>query len=201
MKNILIAALCCAAFLAHAQVYKCQGPGGKTIYSDTPCAGAGQVLDQARLRSNSLPTPPPKQLQKTVPEHAQPAPFVFGGERPGVPSELDIKNMETSASSIHLTKREKLVRQAQINAAKDLRAGGSGKIDMTAVEAEDERVAARRAAAQQSSQSGRPVSMANCDPAGCWDTSGTRYNRAAGDTFFRQDGRACQRVGDQLQCN
>lgn len=37
--------------------------------------------------------------------------------------------------------------------------------------------------------------LVNCDPAGCWDTSGNRYNRAAGGNFYRQDGRFCQAQG------
>ncbi len=47
----------------------------------------------------------------------------------------------------------------------------------------------------------QPRTMTNCDGAGCWDTQGTRYNRAAGNTYFPSSGGSCQSVGDQMQCN
>lgn len=43
--------------------------------------------------------------------------------------------------------------------------------------------------------------ITNCDGAGCWDSSGTRYNKGAGDTYFSSTGGACQNVGGQMQCN
>lgn len=46
-----------------------------------------------------------------------------------------------------------------------------------------------------------PVSIVNCDVAGCWDTNGTRYNKGAGDTYFPSTGGSCQNVGGQMQCN
>lgn len=47
----------------------------------------------------------------------------------------------------------------------------------------------------------RGTVLTNCDPAGCWDSGGRRYNRAAGGTFFRDDGTACHQSGTQLQCH
>lgn len=46
-----------------------------------------------------------------------------------------------------------------------------------------------------------PSAIVNCDTAGCWDTSGTRYNKGAGDTYFPSTGGVCQNVGGQMQCN
>lgn len=46
-----------------------------------------------------------------------------------------------------------------------------------------------------------PSNMASCDGAGCWDTSGTRYNKGAGDTYFPSTGGVCQNIGGQMQCN
>jgi hypothetical protein len=37
-------ALCAAASIAHAQVYKCTDAAGKTIYADTPCASGSKPL-------------------------------------------------------------------------------------------------------------------------------------------------------------
>lgn len=44
-------------------------------------------------------------------------------------------------------------------------------------------------------------SITSCDAGGCWDTSGNRYNNAAGGNFIRQDGSFCTRSGPTLNCN
>jgi hypothetical protein len=46
-----------------------------------------------------------------------------------------------------------------------------------------------------------PPVITNCDSSGCWDTVGNRYNKAAGETYFRSDGKACQGIGGNMQCN
>lgn len=45
-----------------------------------------------------------------------------------------------------------------------------------------------------------PSIITSCDGGGCWDNRGNRYN-GSGQTMFRSDGKACTRVGTQLQCN
>lgn len=46
-----------------------------------------------------------------------------------------------------------------------------------------------------------PSVITNCDPGGCWDDVGNRYNKGAGTTHFTQDGRVCQNIGGMMQCN
>lgn len=46
-----------------------------------------------------------------------------------------------------------------------------------------------------------PSSITNCDSAGCWGSDGTRYNKAAGNTYFPSTGGSCQSIGGQMQCN
>jgi len=46
-----------------------------------------------------------------------------------------------------------------------------------------------------------PTVITNCDPAGCWGSDGTRYNKGAGDTYFPSTGGSCQNIGGQMQCN
>jgi hypothetical protein len=41
--------------------------------------------------------------------------------------------------------------------------------------------------------------IASCDAGGCWDDTGHRYS-GQGSTLFRDDGKACQRVGNTVQC-
>jgi hypothetical protein len=47
----------------------------------------------------------------------------------------------------------------------------------------------------------QPTVITNCDTAGCWENVGNRYNKAAGDRYFRGDGKACQGVGGSMNCN
>lgn len=46
-----------------------------------------------------------------------------------------------------------------------------------------------------------PSSITNCDSSGCWGSDGTRYNKAAGNTYFPSTGGSCQDIGGQMQCN
>lgn len=46
-----------------------------------------------------------------------------------------------------------------------------------------------------------PSVITSCDPGGCWDNFGNRYNGSGGPTYIRQDGRVCQNIGSMIQCN
>ncbi len=46
-----------------------------------------------------------------------------------------------------------------------------------------------------------PTNMTSCDPGGCWDNLGNRYNGNANGTMFRTDGKICQNIGGMVQCN
>lgn len=43
MRKLLLLLVALASQTAYAQVYKCAGPGGNTVYSDAPCAGAVEL--------------------------------------------------------------------------------------------------------------------------------------------------------------
>ena len=43
MRSVVVALLCCTVVAAEAQVYKCED-GGRTIYQNEPCRGAGQSI-------------------------------------------------------------------------------------------------------------------------------------------------------------
>ncbi len=44
-----------------------------------------------------------------------------------------------------------------------------------------------------------PSIITSCDPSGCWDNLGNRYNKGAGNTYFGPSG-ACQMIGGMMQC-
>lgn len=46
-----------------------------------------------------------------------------------------------------------------------------------------------------------PAPMSSCDPAGCWDSNGLRYNKGADSTYFPANGgAACQLLGGNMIC-
>jgi hypothetical protein len=46
-----------------------------------------------------------------------------------------------------------------------------------------------------------PSILTSCDASGCWDNLGGRYNKGAGNSYFRADGKFCQSIGGQMNCN
>lgn len=45
-----------------------------------------------------------------------------------------------------------------------------------------------------------PSIITSCDPGGCWDNLGGRYNKGGGDTYFPTSGGACQMIGGMMHC-
>lgn len=56
-------------------------------------------------------------------------------------------------------------------------------------------------ASNAASTSAPAAPIVNCDSSGCWDASGARYNRGAGDTHFPANGGpACQLIHGNMIC-
>ncbi|TCS37519.1 hypothetical protein EDC30_104323 [Paucimonas lemoignei] len=51
-----------------------------------------------------------------------------------------------------------------------------------------------------SMQPDRPATVTGCDPVGCWDGSGNRYNSGGGTTYLNKAGKLCTRNGAWMQC-
>lgn len=45
-----------------------------------------------------------------------------------------------------------------------------------------------------------PRPLTACDPGGCWNPDGSRYNGGTGNSFIDRGGRLCQRNGAWMQC-
>jgi hypothetical protein len=45
-----------------------------------------------------------------------------------------------------------------------------------------------------------PLPLTTCDPGGCWDAGGSRYNGGIGNSLLDRNGRLCQRNGAWTQC-
>lgn len=45
-----------------------------------------------------------------------------------------------------------------------------------------------------------PAPITSCDAGGCWSSGGGRYQSGAGNTYFDNAGKLCQRQGAWMQC-
>lgn len=100
---------------AHAQVYKCH-EGGRTVYSDAPCSGESQLIDSHRAAPAAVRAPAPVR-SVSEPSVANSAPVA----QQACPSEQDIANMQTSASSRFIDRYELQLQQEDIRRAQACR--------------------------------------------------------------------------------
>ena len=112
------------------EVWKCRD-GDRVVFSDVPCPTKGTSIDARRLQGNTMqaeraaPTPDdPARTQATGPSRNS-APPNAGQNREAnsCPSDREIRDMETKASSITLAKREKEFLADEIRRARQCRKG------------------------------------------------------------------------------
>ena len=105
---------------AHAQVYKCKGANGQLVYSQAPCPGDGTLLDSRKPPAETRgPLTQRREVERAMrsPEAApQPAPAVIPGRKHCL-DQQEVKNLETSASSIHHDRFDKQVWAEQLRRA------------------------------------------------------------------------------------
>lgn len=174
--NLSMAALLLALLplAAQAQIIKCTKPDGSIELSDRPCANGKNSRVYVRPTNEVSGEYHRRQaVQQRIQEQAQ--------------YQAEVRAANRVAAQAQAEEDAKADREYQ------------RQLDEAYAKSQDD---ARRAARRQAAQTNQPGSLVNCDGAGCWDTSGRRYNNAAGEgNFFRQDGRACQTVGNQVMCN
>ena len=103
---------------AQAQVWKCKQRDGGVSFSDVPCPGAGEPVEQRRLQSNVADAPrlPPPENKPAASGPAQPP----ANDCPG---DLELRNMETRANSTSLGDRERAFMQDEIRRVRQCRKG------------------------------------------------------------------------------
>jgi hypothetical protein len=212
MKRIVFLALVLAACSASAQVTKCKLPNGTITYGDGPCpAGAAdsRVNTTANVVDGSDQRAAAARMRDDQARNDQPTPsaaIIGGGRRPGAP----IDDAACRAAQRDLDMAGSRVRT---EVARGNHPGPSGSVVRSAELKVDAACGTNLAASRTASSNARPAGSApshvpeppaqivNCDPAGCWDTAGRRYNNAAGGNFSRSDGAFCTRAGPNAICN
>ena len=202
--TIVIAALLLPA-IAFSQVYKCVDASGKTTFSDQGCAdnnsattvelGHVNTQDSSQYQQRILDdrferSQPKKQLRVTV----------VGDGRQEEQQARARKDLCKEANTPYKGAQNRQLTARQRDMAAGCSAGRSTDeiIDIS----NKHKMSAPPpppAPPSHTAPSG-PAQITNCDAGGCWDTQGQRYNQGAGSTHFRQDGRICEQVGQQMQC-
>jgi hypothetical protein len=193
---VLLLLLATAPGPSPAQVYKCQ-IDGQTVYRDSPCKG-GQQLDPKALQGNTMDAPGARAAGGSAPVSAPPVSTAAPADMtPGrtCPTSVEIRNMETTASSISLSPLERRLKQMDVERAR--------KCQPLLTEAEKAKV-------EDEYRGGRgvggriPRTIVGCNGTICTDDVGDQYYRRTGmspDQWFRSsDGRACQRDNNLMLC-
>jgi hypothetical protein len=117
-----------APVLRSVQVWKCQVEG-RVEFSDVPCPATGSMIEERRLRPNVIDTerrPVPQSQPEAVPY--EPTPQTASAPPPRrranvCPSDFEIRNMETSASSTTLGERERAFLRDEVRRARQCQNG------------------------------------------------------------------------------
>lgn len=123
----LIVAFGAAFFLPQAgmtqTVWKCQ-VNGKTTFSDAPCPSSGTMLDQRKLNTNTVGAVRQQWSDESEePQDGGHPHYRSSGQASSCPSEREIKNMETSASSMTIGKKEKAFLYDEVRRARQCAKG------------------------------------------------------------------------------
>lgn len=179
--------------ISAADVFKCTDAQGRTQYSDAPCGSTAKVLRQSTLRGNVIDGSEERstaaRVRREIYQQNNQLSYSSGNSRSGCPSEREIKNLETSASSVTATRDQQRMHADALRLA---RACGTGQTV--------EPTPSRRPYENVTGHAGQNTGMSSCDSTGCWDVQGRRYNSAAGGNLWREDGKFCVKVGPDYQC-
>jgi hypothetical protein len=115
---------------AHAEVWKCK-EGDRTVFSDQPCPMTGKQLESRVLQGNVVQSEPvasdaPSQgygVQQSADTRQQVSDDDYQPPRNVCPSDQEVKNLRTQASSISLTPAKKEFLNSEIRRAQQCAAG------------------------------------------------------------------------------
>lgn len=177
-----VSILMCAMPTSAQQVFKCVNEHGRLVYSDYACpekARSVQIIDAK-------------------------------------PNTLDMTEAREQNFREQIRREEELARQAYENELRR-QAWEMEDAQRRAQEEQKQRQAELRKALnppdpREQRRRNRPASaipmppeppsiITSCDPGGCWDTQGRRFNSAGGGNFHRSDGKFCVGAGPNVICH
>lgn len=102
-------------------VWKCQA-NGKTTFSDVPCPSSGKVLDSDQLNANTIGAVR-RQWDEEQDDYRGGEQQYSRAPQPSCPSEQEIRNMETSAGSVTISKERRKFLQDEARRARQCAKG------------------------------------------------------------------------------
>lgn len=180
---------------AAAQFYKCVDNSGKVTFSDQGCTSGESSSALAIQPANSMDSS--RYQQPVYQEYPSQAPIEPPRDRTrvtvvGGSNDADRQRQKLCKEASTPHKGAHGLTAAQRAHAAQLCAGISLPIPAPH---------AVTAPASPSAQPAPPAVMSSCDPGGCWDSNGLRYNRGAGATHFPANGGpACQLINGNMIC-
>lgn len=192
LKLLLTCSISLSVTQAYAQLYKCVGPNGEITFTKHGCNTASQTQ---KIEVGTVNSQDSSAARRNINEYQQKRSMQRQAPRVtvvGDTSEAERRQRELCRAA---TTPHKGAQNRQLTAAQRATAaaacGGRSGISNYDYSGDTGGYGASPA----------PSHMTNCDGAGCWDNQGNRYNKGAGSTYFRNDGRVCQHVGGMMQCN
>ncbi len=206
IRIFLLAALLGMAVSAHAQTHKCQGPNGRIIYSDAPCAN-NQTGSEIRLRENTIDTRmDAERNERYIQQRRQDEADRAHKTRPLSPRE-NVEQDRAQSAECMAAIRSANTQPGNASPQKvDSDRGSARQVcgfdpwpgpSMTQIDAENRRSRALEEAARARMN---PI-IRSCDASGCWDMNGNRYNGNNGRYFRVGDDTFCIRTGNNLDCS
>lgn len=123
MKKLLLKTCCATLLLGSltvqgAEVWRCKSASGGIVFSDVPCPSTGEPVPARQLQSNIV------QAQRLPPTDADREAQPAEGRRENVcPGDLELRNMETQASSTSLSPKASSFLQDEIRRVRQCRKG------------------------------------------------------------------------------
>jgi hypothetical protein len=181
---------------AHAQVYKCPAPGGKTVYADQPCikGSSAGLIERER-------TPAEIQQERMQAYQAEQAKQQrYANERSREMHEAQVQRYQQPAPAVRSNGADWQARKDRENArtAASSITNNGGRWD--------ESGAIRRYEARREAGIHPPVrprtqpQITHCDAGFCYDNQGATYHRNGPDFLTAPGGKTCHRAGAVWNC-
>ena len=190
---------------AHAQVVKCVEPRtGKVSYTDGACTKNERSSEIARKQTSDevnaerlQAAVAQQRLQREIADlrSRQAEAEVAKSQLNQVPHQPEDK---TRSIECQRARRNIEVEQSSVTKRSNPTASLIGVEAACGIDASKYMPSAKRPYNLPSGLS-KPIVITSCDPGGCWDNLGGRYN-GSGDILFGPGGQACRKTGNKLIC-
>ena len=193
------------ALPSDAQVFRCTDQRtGKIAYSDTPCQG-GTTGGAVRIQENTLDTSNSREraLRRELQELRQRMnSYELNSDRSAYGrTEADLQAERADSRACEQAKRSLEIESGSMTRSQSSVNAKAAAMRSACGIREPDRVEVNNYGRPSGRHNPQPSVITNCDPGGCWDNLGNRYNRGAGNTYFPGAGSgACQMIGGQMLC-